>query len=190
MDGIACAVDAENRVIAVGRRRWDRFAIENGAPELCADSIIGRNLFEFVSAPDMRQAYRDLADRIISSGEPVSIAARCDRPGVARELRLSIAPLGLADNGPGLLFQAQIVGRTVRPPIDIFDFEALLSALKQEPDLPIVARCSFCQRLRRPGAGDDDWVSAETYYRLGGTSRVRISHGLCADCDAVRFPER
>ena len=190
MDGIACAVDTEDRVIAVGRRRWDRFAIENGTPELCADSIVGRNLFEFVSAPDMRQAYRELAERIISSGEPVSIAARCDRLGVARELRLSIAPLGLADKGPGLLFQAQIVGRNIRPPIDIFDFEALLSALKQEPDPPIVARCSFCQRLRRPGAGDDDWVSAETYYRLGGTSRARISHGLCADCDAVRFPER
>jgi hypothetical protein len=107
-----------------------------------------------------------------------------------RELRVSVAPLRLKNNGPGLLFQAQILGRTVRPPLSIFDFKALLMALKREPDLPIVARCSYCRRLRRPGAGDDDWVSAETYYRLGGTNRVRISHGLCADCDAVRFPER
>ena len=63
MDGIAYAVDAENRIVAVGRRRWDRFAVENGAPELRADSIIGRNLFEFVSGPELRQAYRDLADQ-------------------------------------------------------------------------------------------------------------------------------
>ena len=99
MDGIACAVDAENRLIAVGHRRWDRFAIENSAPELRADSIVGRNLFEFVSGPGMRQAYRDLADRIVSAGEPALIAARCDRPGVARELRLSVAPLRLEKMG-------------------------------------------------------------------------------------------
>jgi hypothetical protein len=90
----------------------------------------------------------------------------------------------------GSAVSGSILGRTVRPPLSIFDFKALLMALKREPDLPIVARCSYCRRLRRPGAGDDDWVSAETYYRLGGTNRVRISHGLCADCDAVRFPER
>ena len=153
MDGIACAVDTEDRVIAVGRRRWDRFAIESGTPELCADSIVGRNLFEFVSAPDMRQAYRELAEKSSRPGSrsllPLVATDRC---------RAGAAPVdcsaGLADNGPGLLFQAQIVGRTIRPPIDIFDFEALLSALKQEPDPPIVTMCSFCQRLRRPGAGD------------------------------------
>jgi hypothetical protein len=189
IDGLAYAVDADNRIIAVGRRRWNRFAVDNGAPELRADSIIGRNLFELVSGPDMQQAYRELADTIISAGEPASIAIRCDGPGVVRELRLSIAPLLLADKRPGLLFQAQIVGRAVPAPLDIFDFKALLSALKGEPDLPIVVMCSFCQLLRRPGAGDDDWVSAEMYCRLGGTSRVRISHGLCADCDAVRFPD-
>ena len=67
---------------------------------------------------------------------------------------------------------------------------ALLKALGQEADLPIVTMCSFCRLLRRPGSADDeDWIIAETYYRLGGSSRVRISHGLCADCDAARFPD-
>ena len=190
MDGIAYVVDGENRIIAIGRRRWDRFAVENGAPELRADRVIGRNLFEFVSGPELQQAYRDLADRIISTGEPAVIAARCDNPGIARELRLSIAPLRLGDKSTGLLFQAQLVNETARPRLDIFDFQALLSGLKQESDLPIVTTCSFCQRLRRPGSGDEDgWIPAEEYYRLGGSSRVRISHGLCADCDAVRFPD-
>jgi hypothetical protein len=65
VDGIAYAVDAENRIVAVGRRRWDRFAVENGAPELRAEKIIGRNLFEFVSGSEVRQIYSDLADRVI-----------------------------------------------------------------------------------------------------------------------------
>ncbi len=118
------------------------------------------------------------------------IAARCDSPGVARNVRLSIGRLPLRDNGPGLLFQARIVTKTARPRLDIFDLNALLTALRQQSDLPIVTMCSFCQQLRRPGSSDeDDWISAEEYYRLGGSSQVRISHGMCADCDAARFPD-
>jgi len=198
VDGIAYAVDAEYRIIAVGRRRWERFAVENSAPELRADKIIGRNLFEFMTGPELEKTYRDLADRIFSTGEPVVIAARCDSPGVARELRLAIAPLRLGDNGTALLFQAQIISETGRPHVAVFDFKALLSALKQEADLPVVTMCSYCEQLRRPGSdprsgpgsGDEeDWITAETYYRLGGSSRVRISHGICDDCDATRFPD-
>ncbi|MGE3279646.1 MAG: hypothetical protein AB7H90_03700 [Alphaproteobacteria bacterium] len=190
VDGIAYAVDAEHRIIAVGRRRWDRFAVESGAPELCADSVIGRNLFEFVSGPEVKRAYCKLADRVITTGEPEVIAVRCDSPGIARALRLSVAPLRFGGQEPGLLFQAQIVSETARPRLDVFDFKTLLSALRQESDLPIVAMCSFCQQLRRPGSDDEeDWISVEEYYRLGGSSRVRISHGLCADCDAARFPD-
>jgi hypothetical protein len=190
VDGIAYAVDSEHRIVAVGRRRWDRFAVENGVPELCADRVIGRDLFDFVSGPDVRLAYRQIADRVIATGEPAAVCARCDSPGVARQLRLSIAPLRFGHNRPGLLFQAQIIIAEERPRLNVFDFQTLLSALKRQSDLPIVTMCSFCQQLRRPGSSDeDDWVPVEEYYRLGGGSDVRISHGLCADCDAVRFPD-
>jgi hypothetical protein len=190
MDGIACAVDADHRIVAVGRREWDRLAAENGAPGLPPDSLVGRHLFEFVVEPGMRQAYRVLADRIISTGEPAVITARCDSAGAAREVRLSIGRLPLPDNGPGLLFQARIVTDAVRPRLDTFDLNALLAALKQQSDLPIVTMCSFCRQFRPPGSSDEnDWISSDEYYRLGGSSRVRVSHGLCADCDAARFPD-
>lgn len=190
VEGIAYAVDAEHRIVAVGRRRWDRFAVENGAPELRADRVIGRSLFDFVSGSEVTQAYRDLTDRVFSTGEPVVVTARVDSPGVARELRLSVGPLQFGHKRPGLLFQARIVGETARPRLDIFDFKTLLNALLPEADLPIVTMCSFCRQLRRPGSDDEEnWVTAEEYHRLGGTSRVRISHGMCADCDAVRFPD-
>jgi hypothetical protein len=190
VDGIAYAVDADNRIIAIGRRRWDRFAAENGAPELTADRLIGRSLSDFVGGSEVWQAYQRVADRVIAGGEPEVITARCDGPGIARELCLSVAPLRLGGERPGLLFQARIVGERARPRLDLFDFKTLLDALKREADLPIVAMCSFCQQVRRPGSTRaDDWVTAEEYYRLGGTSRVRISHGICADCDAARFPD-
>lgn len=190
VDGVSYAVDADDRIVAVGRRGWDRFAIENGDGEPRADDVIGRHLFDFVSDPELRQAYRKLADRIISTGEPAVIAARCDSPGAVRAVRLSIGRLPLRHNGPGLLFQVQIVSETVPPGVEVFDFAAVLTALRQGSDLPIVTMCSYCRQLRRPGSSDeDDWVPVEEYYGLGGSSRVRISHGVCADCDAVRFPD-
>jgi hypothetical protein len=188
LDGIACAVDAEHRIIAVGRRRWDRFAVENGAPELRADGIIGRSLFEFVTEADVQKAYRSRAEQVIANGEPAVIFVRYDSPGTAKELRLSIGPLRLGDEPPGLLFQAQIVAETVRG-LATFDFNALLRAFARSADLPIVTLCSFCQRVRRPGSRDaEDWISAEEYDRLGGASRAHIRNDICADCDAARFP--
>jgi hypothetical protein len=191
VDGISYAVDADDRIVAVGRRGWNRFAIENGGGEPRADDMIGRHLFDFVSDPELRQAYRNLAEIIISTGEPAVIAARWNDPGAAaREVRLSIGRLQLRHNGPGLLFQVQVTCETAPPCVETFDFTALLSVLKQGSDLPIVTMCSYCRQLRRPGSSDeDDWIPVEEYYGLGGSSRVRISHGVCADCDAVRFPD-
>ena len=189
-DGIAYAVDAQYRIVAVGRRRWDRFAVETGASELCADRVVGRSLFEFVGGLEVEQAYWDLADRVFSTGEPVVVALRVDSGGAGRELRLSVAPLRLADERPGLLFQARIVGGTAPARLDILDFKTVLNALLPEVDLPIVTMCSYCRLLRRPGSRDEeDWITAEEYHRLGGPGRVRISHGMCADCDAARFPD-
>jgi hypothetical protein len=66
----------------------------------------------------------------------------------------------------------------------------LLNALSQEADPPVVVMCRYCRRLRRPGSGDaEGWITAETYHQRGGGRRVRISHGICADCDAARFPD-
>jgi hypothetical protein len=190
VDGISYAVDADDRIVAVGRRAWNRFAVENDGGDLRPDDVIGHHLFEFVSDPALRQAYRGLANRIIATGEPAVIAASWDKPGAARQVRLSIGRLKLPRNGPGLLFQVQVAGATAPPCVEAFDFTALLSALKQQSDLPIVTMCSYCRQLRRPGSSDeDDWVPLEEYYGLGGSSRVRISHGVCADCDAVRFPD-
>jgi hypothetical protein len=191
VDGIGYAVDADDRIVAAGRREWSRFSIDNGAPEPRTDSLVGRHLFEFVSDPELRNAYRALADRIMSTGEPAVIAARCGGPGGAREVRLSIDRVPLRDNGPGLLFRVKVVGKTASPRLDVFDIKALMIAIKQGSDLPIVTVCSYCRQIRRPGSGDEnDWIAAEEYHRLGGSLHVRISHGVCADCDAARFPDR
>ena len=142
-----------------------------------AAGIVGRHLFEFVSEPELQQSYRALADRVISTGEPAVIAARCDSPGAVREVRLSIGRLPLRDNGPGLLFQARIVTRAARPPLDVFDLRALLSVLGQQGDLPIVTMCSFCQQLRRPESRDDVIGFSRRILSPRRREPVQISHG-------------
>jgi hypothetical protein len=174
LDGIACAIDADNRIVAVGRCRWDRFAVENDVPDLSADRTAGRNLFDIAIGPEMRRACRRLAGA--ADG--------------ARQLCLSLAPLRFPDGRPGLLLRVRIVGETAAPRLDISDLAMLAGGFGRDADLPVIAVCSFCRRVRRPGSSDEeDWIAAEEYDRLAGSVPVRISHGLCADCDAVRFPE-
>lgn len=190
VDGISYAVDADDRIVAVGRREWDRCAVADGVPEPRSDSLVGRHLFEFVGDPELRKAYRVLADRIISTGEPAVFAARYGSPGIAREVRLSVERLPLSDHEAGLLFHVRVFGGAAAPCLDVLDIEGLLSAIKQGSDLPIVTVCSYCQQIRRPGSRDeDDWIPAEEYCRLGGSLHARISHGVCDECDAARFPD-
>jgi hypothetical protein len=183
LDGIAYAIDADERIVGVGRRRWNNFATENGAPQLSAESVVSRNLFEFISGEDVREAYRLCTVKSSATREPVIVLSRCDSPSVARELRMTIAPLQLTSTVTGFLFHSQTISETVRPPLDIFDFKTLKAAFQAEAELPIVTVCSFCQRVCSSRSNDDrEWITAEQYYRSGGDSRVRVSHGLCADC--------
>jgi hypothetical protein len=110
--------------------------------------------------------------------------SHCDSPELVRELRLSIAPIWMPDGtDAAFLFQSQTISEALRPPIDIFDFARLATVLGANANHPIITICSFCQRIHPMGTEDESpWVSAEDYYRGGGTSAVRLSHGLCADC--------
>jgi hypothetical protein len=101
---------------------------------------------------------------------------------------VAITPLRLGAGVQCLLFQSLTVDELVRPPIDLFDFKAVSELIKGRRQLPIITLCSFCQRVDRPATqGEPSWIDAEEYYRMGGTSDVRISHGLCPDCEIQHY---
>jgi len=183
IDGVAYAVDLRYRILAVGRTRWNEFAAGNGALELTAASVLGQNLFDIIQGDDVREVYRRYTDETIATSRPIALALRCDSPGVRRELRLAITPLRSAGVLRGVHFQSLAVDELVRPPIDLFDFKTLMAVVGGQHHSPIVTLCSFCQRVNRAASGAEPvWIDAEEYYRSGGTSNVRISHGLCSDC--------
>ena len=41
---------------------------------------------------------------------------------------------------------------------------------------------SFATTQKDDSHTNEEWVTAERYYALGGDSRVRLSHGVCPPC--------
>lgn len=93
IDGIAYAVDVGGRICAVGPRRWNEFAVENGSPDLMAEAVVGRQALDYITGEDVRAFYRQRVEEACTSGEAVIVLSRCDSPSVRRELRLAITPL-------------------------------------------------------------------------------------------------
>ncbi len=187
MDGIAYVVDLHGCIVAYGRKRWDLFAERNGAPELIrADSIIGRQLSDFVAGSDVQQSYRRYMDALHDDPtDSVTFPFRCDGPDIRRELHMAITALHDGDNVEGFLFHSVTLFENHRPSLNIFDHKALQAALLLDRQRPIVAVCSYCLKLRYPDSNAEDprtWMEAEDYYRFGGSSEVRLSHGICPDC--------
>lgn len=185
MEGVAYAVDPAGVILACGRPDWDLFAARNGAPHwLASDAVVGRNLFEFIRGDEVAGRYRGWLEELASRKRgALTFGFRCDAPHEAREMRMAITRLEQDDQLAGFLFQCTLVGSTPRPPVDLYDPAAVLAAKAAELDLPLVMQCSFCSRLRWPDdAAPERWIGAEAYYREGGSSAVRLSHGICPDC--------
>lgn len=186
VEGVSYIVGRDGRLLCCGRKNWSRFARENGGAGIAdPGSVIGRSILDFVSGEDVVAAYRGYMSELFDGAlEAVAFEFRCDAPDVRRDLWMTIRPLEVDGRIDALLFQSITVRELSRPPVSIFDFEALHAHVSSRRSLPIVTLCSYCARVATPAEGDGErkWVSAETYYQNGGTSDVRLSHGICGTC--------
>ena len=170
----------ENTVIGlradntVGYRNsgWDRFATDNGAPELIEWN--GTPILEMFH-PEVREAYRDLFQRVRDRGEPEDHVYQCSSPEVYREFRLRVLPL---PDEHLLLIHHLVVNRDHHWPV-------------QEPGTRyvdadgVVTQCCRCRRTRRANAPETwDWVPAYLDRTLD-----QVSHGLCPSCFRHYHPE-
>ncbi len=187
MEGIAYVLDPEGTIVTIGTRNWNRFASENGGEALIdGEGVIGRSLYDIIAGESVKDSYRRFADAIRSADHPSAVfASRCDSPSVKRSLRLAMTPIGGVGGAPHVLVQSVTLSEEARPPIGLFDFQGLLAAMERDRTRPVLAMCSYCQDVRFPPGSDDEtgtWITAEDYYRRGGTSDVGISHGICSGC--------
>lgn len=182
-DGLTFRTDQDGIIQEVGTNNWNAFANENGAPELDADEVIGRNLFEYIQGEQVRDQLRLVLDRV--SQDPNwcwVLPHRCDSPGRERAFCQSIRPVFSENDCTGFVFQSVEQHSRQRPPVHLFNFKMLNQLALEDPTLPVVQMCSWCQRVNYDPVSGGDWISAEDYYAKGGRTNVRISHGICDDC--------
>lgn len=147
MEGIVFMTAADGTIPPIGKRNWNRFALENDGGAL----LDGRSVTPCsTSSPGTTCATptRGSSPRCVPAGPP----RPADEP-----LRQPHHPQGAVDRYyPGaagqrgrrrVLVQSLTVSETVRPPLGLF-VQAMLDRPRRDKALPILAMCSYCQDVR------------------------------------------
>lgn len=187
-DGLVFVTERDGTISDIGAMNWNAFANENGAPELKAETVIGRNLFDFIQGEQVRDQFQKVLDRISDNPNwSWVLPYRCDSPERERTMCQSLRPLFSGDVCTGFIFQSIEQSTRLRPPIHLFNFRTIEQLAREDPNLPVVRMCSWCQRVQSETIGGGAWLDAEDYYAAGGRTNVRLSHGICEDCleDAI-----
>lgn len=189
LDGVNFVTDPGGRILAVGSRRWDSFALQNNAPQLTGRWVISENLFKYISGPDVRRHLKQAMQKI-STGADLRLAMlyRCDSPSHRRIMRQTITPIRSSGTCEGLLFQSVVLRSHERQPIDLFDFTERERVAELETDLPGLMMCSWCQRVQAPPLDHGSWIEADSYCAAGGSANVAIIHAICESCSVTAVP--
>ncbi|MFN3651334.1 MAG: hypothetical protein ACK47B_17300 [Armatimonadota bacterium] len=180
LEGTCYLVSRDGLLLAYGSRHWNRFALENGAPELTQPGmVLGRPLSAFIAGEEERQAHQAAADSLVRGiQEEVSYLYQCDAPDRRRRMRMWIRPVLREGAVVALLYQSVVLEDTPRPPVGI-----LYRHAEDTSEWPLLGACSYCKNVRfPPGSREGEWLSPEQYYARGGTDRVRLSHSICPTC--------
>lgn len=153
-------------------RAWDRFATDNGAPDLADRHGIGTCYFDGV-AGTLRAVLRETFDDHLARGAIYEIDYECSSADVLRLFRLRALPL---DGAGWLLTHAPLVERP-------HDREPHLPFDVYRGDDGLVVACSNCRRVRVPKRTAWHWVPAWLRDRP-----ANVSHALCAACEGFYHP--
>ena len=150
---------------------WARFAARNDAPELSADAVIGKPIWQFISGIETRELYKLLLARVRTVCVPVEFEFRCDSPTAKRFMKMVVTP-----DQQRVVLSTELVRLepTIENPL-------LRRTVRAGRDL--VKVCSWCKKL---WIDDDQWEEAEVALGILGPFRQDampvISHGMCEPC--------
>jgi len=180
LDGVVYWTDLEGVVLG-GSPGWNEFAVANAAPGLRLETVVGRNLDEFIHGEDVRRIYRDIHRVVAGMGRKrLTFTYRCDAPGMKREMRMTVGPWKRDGALRGVLYHSQIVYERERPPIALLGMDEALERFRDD-GTPSVRMCGFCHAVKMPDRVR--WIAVEDYYRLGGPAEVRLNHAVCPPCE-------
>lgn len=172
-DATTYTIDAHDRLIRVNAA-WHDFALANDSPGLASDRVLGRTLWDCITAAEVRLIYRELCQRARHRGTPLTLPFRCDAPDRRRLMRLTIRPLSRSDQRGFLEFRAELDEEQPRHPVDVL--------YGQRTDGGLLRMCSWCKRVDL-----GQWLELEEAVAGRGImlspSLPRITHGMCPDCE-------
>jgi len=147
---------------------WDGFAAANDGPEVAAEKVLGRRLWEFISDETTLSLYREMVDQA-HAGRHLEFRFRCDSPTSCRQMSMNIAK--------GADGQIQFISKTLRederPAADLLD--ATLPRIGG-----LLKNCGWCKRMDI-GAGlwSEIEEAANAFSLFERTSLPPLSHGMC-----------
>lgn len=153
---------------------WDRFARENGAPELAEGTVLGHPVWEYIEGDGTRAVYEAVIRRVRATGEEVVLPFRCDSPDVRRFMELR-----MRRTNSELEVVSELHREEPRPHV------ALLDAASPRAGEPIRI-CSFCKRVEARGS---EWLEVEDAAAALELSAdgpyPPLDHTVCPDCEAT-----
>ena len=163
------SLDHRDRIVRVSEA-WTRFALENDAPELAAEQVLQRPLWDFLEDLPTRQIYTDLIARV-REGRTVRFSLRCDSPTVRRYLQMTVTP---ADSSR-VEFESVVVGVEPRPIQRIWDRRAIRTGAH-------LRACAWCKRIDVGGKWREIEDALEPLRIFEMERLPDITHGICDAC--------
>jgi len=183
MSGITYIASRAGLLLAIGERRWNEFSRENSGQHSDAQTLLGRNLFDFIKGESVKAIYQSSHATLIEDAKAkISFEYRCDAPHIERRMLMSISPIQHDGDETAILYQSQVLDERVRVPMMIYSSDNCRRSHNVEDHTSI---CDFCSKIAWPVGSaqiNQDWISAAAYYRRGGSAQVRLSHGICPAC--------
>jgi hypothetical protein len=88
---VSYEIDASDRLVTTGGA-WRSFALDNDAPQIADDSVLGRPIWSFLAGAEIHSLYRQVFAWVRTNGRALELEGRCDGPNDRRSLRLEILP--------------------------------------------------------------------------------------------------
>lgn len=148
---------------------WERFAIENGAPHLIGERVLGTCVLDSI-AGELADYYESLYRRALSTGEVQEQEFHCSSATLERLMTMRVHRLRSA---PALL---TVCSKRMERAHSQLSSPALETVYRNGDG--VIVMCSNCRRTRRPSdPAMWDWVPDFVEHLP-----PMVSHGLCGLC--------
>ncbi len=156
---------------------WDKFALENGAPQLAQGRSLGSDYFAVIP-PVLRPFYSDILEQVRRTALVWQHVYECSSPEQFRKFRMRTH---LINCGWVLVTNTLVIERPHANP-----WHAESDVYKRDDGfITMCAHCRCSRRVNNPA----QWDFVPAHVR-DSPVRLRVSHGLCPVCRAYFYPAK